>query len=124
MRALTPAETCVLRWFAGQIGESEGLRLLKDLENTTVEEVRDEHLALRFHKWGHPPDSFIDSYPASYATARDADGANLDVTLWLNLDGSPCELHVRRLETGPVQRPDWASLRGVPPGEFARFLKS
>ena len=113
----------VIRWFADQVDESKGLRLLEVLEDTMVEEIRDEYLTLRFQKWGHPPDSFIDSYLGSYAAARDADGASLALTLWLNLDGSLFELRVRRLEAGPVQRPDWANLRVVTPDEFARLLK-
>lgn len=122
MRALTLAEARVIRWFADQVGESRGLRL-EDLEDTMVEEIRDEHFTLRFQKRGHPPSSFIDSYLGPCAAARDADGANLTLTLWLNLDGSPFELRVRRLETGPVQRPDWASLRSMTPEEFARLLE-
>jgi hypothetical protein len=39
-------------------------------------------------------------------------------------DGALYELQVRRLKTGPVQRPDWASVRGVALEEFARLLKS
>ena len=76
-----------------------------------VEETRDEHVTLHFQRWGHPPESFIDSYVGPSAIAQDVDGANLALTLWLNLDGSPFELRVRRLEGGPVQRPDWATLR-------------
>jgi hypothetical protein len=88
-----------------------------------VEEVRDERLTLRFHRGGHPPDSFIDSYFGPFAAARDADGANLDVTMWRNLDGSPSELKVRRCDGGPVQSPDWASLRAKTSEEFAGSLK-
>lgn len=118
MRALTPDEALVIRWFADHIGESRSLSLLEDLEDTMVEEIRDVHLTLRFQRWGYPPEGFEDSYPGSYATARDADGASLRLTLLLNLDGSPFELHVYRVGAGSVQRPDWASLRAVAPEEF------
>src|SRR5262245_29058919 len=122
MRALTLDEMRVMRWFADHVGESGRLSLLEDLEDTMVEEIRDEHLTLRFQKWGDPSDG-IDSYMRSFATASDADGADLALTLWLNLDGSPYELHVRRLEAGPVQNPDWANLRAVTREEFVRFLE-
>lgn len=123
MRALTPGETDVIRWFATRVGESEGLRLLEDLEDTIVEEICNEHLTLRFHTSGCSTRGSEDTYPASFATAQDADGGNLGLTLWLNLDGTLHKLNVSRVDTGPVQRPDWASLRAMTPEEFARLLK-
>ena len=59
MRALTPDEAQVIRWFAARAGESARRTLLEDLEDTMVEEIRDEHVTLRFRRWGHPPESFI-----------------------------------------------------------------
>ena len=123
MRALTPGETHVIRWFAARVGESPGLRLLGDLEDTMVEEIRNEHLTLRFHISGRSPVGFEDTYPASFAAARDADGGNLTLTLWLDLDGTLYCLNVSRADTGPVQRPDWANLRAMTPEDFTRSLK-
>ena len=122
MRALTPAESHVIRWFAGRVGESQGQRLLEDVDDAMVEEIRNEHLTLRFRVWGYPPLGPEGSYPALFATALDADGANLAVSLWLHEEGGLHELKVSRFKTGPVQDPDWASLRGVAPEEFARLL--
>jgi len=123
MRALTPGETDVIRWFAVREGESAGLRLLEDLDDTKVEEIRNEHLRLRFHLSGRSPLGFEDTYPASFASALDADGGSLVLILWLDLDGTLYELHVSRVDAGPVQRPDWSNLRAMPREEFARLLK-
>ena len=123
MRALTPTESHAIQWFVGRVSESEGQRLLEDVENAMVEEIRSEHLTLRFHVWGYPPTSFEDTYPAAFAIALDTDGANLAVTLWLDLEGGLHQLNVFRLETGPVQDPDWASIRVAAPEEFARLMK-
>lgn len=123
MRPLTPAEAQIIRWFAAQVGESEGLRLLEDLGDTMVEEIRDEHLTLRFYRRGHPPGSYIDSCLGPSATALDADGATLALAMLRNLDGSPFEIQVRRREGGPVQGPDWATLRAWTPEQFVQPLK-
>jgi len=118
VRALTPAETQVIRWFAVRVGESARRRLLEDLADTMVEETRDEHVTLRFYISGRSPLGFEDTYPASFASALDADGGNLVLALWLDLDGTLYELHVSRVATGPVQRPDWANLSAMTREEF------
>ena len=57
MRPPTASEISVIRWFAERTDESQRQSLLSDLEKATVEEIRDEQLALRFEIDGYSPPS-------------------------------------------------------------------
>lgn len=117
LRPLTPAETNVVQWFAQRLDEPQRNDLLADLDRATGQEIRDEHLTIRFHIDGYtrPPYGFERPLPG--AAVLDADGAKLDVTVSLDENGRLFELQVIRFDPGPVLGPDWATLRAYRPGE-------
>src|SRR5678816_973833 len=122
MRPPTTSEITVIRWFAERTDESQRQSLLSDLEKATVEEIRDEQLALRFEIDGYsPPSDRYDRPLPIHAAVLDADGATLDVELLTDQNGRLAGLDVFRYEAGPVLGPDWATLRIRRPDEAIRL---
>ena len=122
MRPPTASEISVIRWFAERTGESQCQSLLRDLEKATVEELRNEQLALRFEINGYiaPPDRY--ERPLSvHAAVLDSDGATLDVELLTDQNGRLAGLDVFRYEEGPVRGPDWTTLRLRGPDEVVQL---
>ncbi len=109
-------------WFAQQVDEPQRQSLLKDLDAASAEEIRDEQLTIRFEIRGYarPPYRFERPLPVD-AAVLDADGARLAVVLSTDENGRLFELQVVRFETGPLLRPDWATLRVSRPGEVIRL---
>ena len=122
MRPLTASEISVIRWFAERTDESQRQSLLSDLEKATVEEIRDEQLALRFGIDGYsPPTDRYERPLPIHAAVLDADGATLDVELLTDHNGRLARLDVFRYEQGPVQGPDWTTLRLRRPDEVVQL---
>ena len=117
MRPLSAVEREVVGWVAQRVDESQRRDLLGDLDKATAEEIRDEHLTLRFHLDGYTRPPYRFERPLPSATVVDRDGAKLDVTVSLDENGRLFELQVIRFEHGPVQGPDWTTLRDYEPGE-------
>jgi hypothetical protein len=117
VRPLTAAETNVVRWFVERVDEPQRHDLLADLERATAEEIRDEHLTIRFHIDGYTRPPFRFERPLPAAAVLDSDGAKLDVTVSLDENERLFELQVIWFEPGPVLGPDWATLRAYEPGE-------
>jgi hypothetical protein len=92
--------------------------VLADLDRAVAEEILDEHFTVRFQVEGYtrPPYRFERPLPVD-ACVLDADGAKLDVSVSLDENGRLFALQVLRFEAGPVQRPDWTTLRALQPGE-------
>ncbi len=118
MRPPTASEIAVIRWFAERTDESHRQSLLADLEKATVKEIRDEQLALRFEIDGYvaPTERYERPLPI-HAAVLDTDGATLDVALLVDQHGRLAGLDVFRYEQGPVQGPDWSTLRLRRPDE-------
>jgi hypothetical protein len=122
MRPPTTSEITVIRWFAERTDESQRQSLLNDLDKASVEEIRDEQLAIRFEIEGYSPptDRYERPLPIP-AAVLDTDGANLDVELLTDQNGRLARLDVFRYEQGPVQGPDWATLRLRRPDEVVQL---
>ena len=122
MRPPTTSEIAVIRWFAERMDESQRRSLLNDLDNATVEETHDEQLALRFEIEGYvaPTDLYERPLPI-HAAVLDMDGATLDVELLTDQNGRLARLDVFRYEQGPVQGPDWTTLRLRRPDELVQL---
>ena len=96
--------------------------MLVDLAKATVEEIRDEQLALRFDIDGYTPPSDRYERPLPiHAAVLDTDGATLDVELLTDHNGRLARLDVFRYEQGPVQGPDWTTLRLRRPDEVVQL---
>ena len=122
MRPPTTSEITVIRWFAERTDQSQRQSLLSDLEKATVEEIRDEQLALRFEIDGYsPPSDRYDRPLPIHAAVLDADGATLDVELLTDQNGRLAGLDVFRYEEGPVRGPDWTTLRLRRPDELVQL---
>jgi hypothetical protein len=118
VRPLTDVEKRVVRWFAEHVGESQRRSLLSDLDQSSAEEIHDEHLTIRFHIDGYPRPSYRGERPLPVdATVSDADGVRLAVILAADEDERLFELQVLRFEPGPVLGPNWATLGLCAPGE-------
>jgi len=122
MRPVTTVEREVVRWFAARASQLQRERVLSDLEQAQVEETRDEHLTIRFQVEGYtrPPYRFERPLPVN-ACALDSDGAKLDVSVSLDENDRLFQLQVLRFEAGPVQGPDWTTLRELSPGEIVNL---
>jgi hypothetical protein len=122
MRPLTPVEKDVVSWFVTRLEEPQRQRLLGDLDNATVDEIRDEQMTICFHIEGYarPPYRFERPLPIN-ACVLDTDGAKLAVTLAADENGRLFELQVIRFEAGPVIGPDWTTLRVLQSGELVNL---
>ena len=118
MRPPSANEIAVVRWFAERVEEPLRQSLLRDLDEASADEIRDEQLAIRFaiEDYDPPPGGFQCPLPI-HATVLDADGAILDVELLIDQNGRLSGLDVFRYEAGPVLGPDWATLRVRRPDE-------
>jgi hypothetical protein len=118
MRPPSANEIAVVRWFAERVEEPLRQSLLRDLDNASVDEVRDEQLAIRFaiEDYDPPVGGFQCPLPI-HAAVADADGAILDVELLTDQNGRLAGLDVFRYEAGPILGPDWTTLRVGRPDE-------
>jgi hypothetical protein len=117
VRPLFAVEREVVDWFAQRVDELQRRDLLADLDKAMAEEIRDEHLTIRFHINGYTRPPYRFERPLLSAPVLDADGAKLHVTVSLDENGLLCELQVIRFDRGPVLGPEWSTLRLYDPGE-------
>jgi uncharacterized protein DUF6984 len=117
VRPLIAVERKVVGWFAQRVDETQRRDLLADLDKAMAEEIRDEHLTIRFHIDGYTRPPYRFERPLPSAPVLDADGAKLDVTVSLDENGRLFELQIIRFDPGPVLGPDWSTLRVYEPGE-------
>jgi hypothetical protein len=119
MRAVTTVEREIVRWFAARANELQRERVLSDLDQAQAEETRDKHLTIQFQVEGYTRLPYRVEHPLLVnACVLDFDGAKLDVSVSLDENDRLFQLQVLRFEDGPVQGPDWTTLRELSPGEI------
>jgi hypothetical protein len=115
IRALTDDEIFFIRGVAARLDSQARDRLLSDLAIAQVEaELADGEL-IRLHLDGyeHPHGGGQSLYPVE-GEMNDADGAPIAVLLFADPADRLYELEYLRWGDGPLQRPNWATLRFMP----------
>ncbi|MFP3566930.1 DUF6984 family protein [Paraburkholderia sp. SIMBA_030] len=113
-RELTDSEQTFIREIAARLGSVDGATLMSDLENATAEPTLDDGSMIYFHINGYdrPKERGQHTYPYE-GTVKDADGAAVDVLLFADPAGRLYQLEYLRWGDGPLQEPDWTSLKIV-----------
>lgn len=119
VRALSVEERRAVMMLAAAI-KSDGERdqLLADLDNCTVEERTPNGSLLSFDIFGYQrppghkqgPYRGNDHFPVE-GTMKDADGAEMSVYLFSDINNRVYELELDKHAVGSVTKPDWSTFR-------------
>lgn len=119
MRALNDSERHVILALAGELKVAEERdQLLEDLENCEVDEATTDGSRLEFfipqykRPVGHRQGAYRakDGFPVE-GVVNDADGAEIDVSLFGDANNRLYELELVKLIGGPVIKPDWRTFK-------------
>lgn len=113
-RKLTDCEKSFICDVAARLPVLDEARLLDDMENALAESMLDDGSLILFHIRGYerPKERGQHTYPYE-GTLSDADGAVVDVLLFADPSDRLYQLEFLRWADGPLQEPDWATLKIV-----------
>lgn len=113
-RKLTDCEKSFIRDVAARLPVVDGARLLDDMENACAESMLNDGSLITFHIHGYerPKERGQHTYPYE-GTLIDADGAVVDVLLFADPSDRLYQLEFLRWAVGPLQEPNWATLKMV-----------
>jgi hypothetical protein len=115
IRPLSDDEKCFIRGVAARLDSEVRSRLMNDLAIAQVEaELADGEL-IRFCLDGyqHPPRGGQGLYPVE-GEVSDEDGSLVSLLLFADPADRLYELEYLRWGDGPLQQPDWSTLRFIP----------
>jgi hypothetical protein len=115
IRALTDDERCFISGVAARLDSQACNRLMSDLAIAHVEAELAEGELIRFHLDGyeHPHRGGQSLYPVE-GEVNDADGSLISLLLFADPADRLYELEYLRWGDGPLQKPNWPSLKFVP----------
>jgi hypothetical protein len=114
MRTLTDDEISFISGVAAWMNAEARDKLLSDLAIAQVEAELANGELIKFHLEGHEhPRGGQHLYPVE-GEMRDADGSPMSVLLFADPVDRLYELEYLRWGDGPMQNPDWSTLRYIP----------
>lgn len=115
IRALTDDEKSFIRGVAARLDSDACKRLMNDLSLAQVEaELADgELICFCLDGYEHPHRGGQGLYPVE-GEVRDADGSLISLLLFADPADRLYELEYLRWGDGPLQRPNWSTLKFVP----------
>jgi hypothetical protein len=112
LRDLTEGEISFIRSVANRLNPAARDMLLADLSLARAEEMLDDASLMRFHLTGYERGKFCGqhTYPIE-GELNDADGTAVHVLLFADPADRLYELEFLRWGDGPLQAPDWTTLK-------------
>jgi hypothetical protein len=112
LRNLTDGEASFIRAVADMLNSAQRAQLLSDLALARAEEILHDASLIRFHLAGYERGDYHGqhTYPIE-GQLSDSDGTPVHVLLFADPADKLYELEFLRWGDGPLQAPDWASLK-------------
>lgn len=117
-RELTEGEKSFIRSIAARLDPTDAARLINDFMNVRAEPTLEDGSLIVFHiaDYVRPHTRGQHTYPYE-GVLKDVDGAEVDALLFADPDERLFQLEFLRWADGPLQEPDWSTLRIVHNGE-------